>query len=324
MKRVLQYQSCNRIFQGIAVCALIASATGIVSESIQTTDPRQVVKALEADKQIRERLFDGLRITYEMTLQTSGAPPKPLLSGKFCQLDTQVWRCDVLRPEGLAEVMVRDDDFVFEAVDEMKGAGFRFGVLGYNAMARRNVINAMHFRNDLLAGATSLLKEDLLAFFQSPGLAIESISAGSPLPTGERTEIIRWKAVPDQLKFLHECHGLVEWIPEKGHLVSRFEWRSGSSGGSGNAAPASQASEVEWEMREGRFLPVKSIVREGKAVYVATITDVGKAPGDRKFYTAEAIGLKTPTNPANRRVLWIVSGSLLILLGIWFLKSRNG
>jgi hypothetical protein len=244
MNRVIKHQCRNLIFHGIAVFALLASAPVLFPESIQTTDVEHVVEALEADKQIRERLFDGLSISYEMTLQTSGASPKPLLSGKYCQLDSHVWRCDVLRPEGLAEVMVRDDEFVFEAIDDMKGTGFRFGVLGYNAMAHRNVVNAMHFRNDLLAAATSLLKEDLLAFFQSPGLAIESISAGSMLHTGDRTEIIRWKAVPDQMKFLHDCHGLVEWIPGRGHLVSRFEWRIGSSGDPDIPAQPSQESEI--------------------------------------------------------------------------------
>lgn len=260
------------------------------------------------------QLFVGKKIHSKIQSERQNAQStrEEIVDSIFNQLAEDVWRCDA-KTNGEKDVMVRNNAFIFCANLNTDKTAFEFGRLGFDSVAHKSVGESMLARNHLIYTPTHVFSVDLEEFLAIPTLKIENIQSTSS-KSGKSAEIVSWSMAPSGDDYPKPSFGEIVWLPENGYLIESCTFCFGIKGETNDPAKFSFATEFRDD--DGMLLPTKTIRKEPGIIYYCELVSLGKCDSDLDFYTAESIGLKTPTNPATTRLIWISMGTIFVFLAI--------
>lgn len=299
----------------VSVVCVLMTLCHFVSCSVANDDLLQRVRAAAAQADRDEfSVFEGSRIT-STTIRSLGKPSNSTekterWQSTFDCYDSDVWRFHSEGDnDGFQYQAARDGSFIFEAIPT--DSGFHFGAQGYHQIAFETVFSSMMFRNPLVGYSTWINAEQRpMDFFSSPGFTINEISE-TQNEQGIRIETISWDHQATEDTSLGDCFGELSWMPDHHYLITSAKFGSGK-----RKADSTYlfVTHIDYQDVNGKFLPIRVNHTDGHFVYLTTLDESGPCNPDRKFYTAEAFGLKTPLNPFFLKLMWGGAAAAFLIL----------
>lgn len=218
---------------------------------------------------------------------------------------------------------MQDGRFAFEADKATGDASFEFGRLGFDPHVQNGITESMLARNNLLMTATHVFSLDLLRFLSIPTLTIESIEPTSS-QTGRSAQLVKWNCKAHGTEFPRDAYGEIVWLPDDGFLIERSTFFIGSptSKPKDGSSPRGFSFETQFDIFAGKLLPTKAIWNEPNITYVTELVSRERSTHERKYFTAEAIGLSTPRDPRIWRFVWLGLGVGFLMMSLMVLKRK--